>query len=562
MLDDVLGRADELVELAVPAAIPPGAGGLDTAGRYIDIAYTCGLAWRLTGKDAYVDAVRRHIVAVCRAPMGPRGDCLGISEFIFGIAAAYDWCFDAFTPDEREAVRGRLIETLRWGVVCHDEGDWWTDTWINQNHEANGGLVTAALAIADTDADLAMEVLPRALHAMHHGFGWWEPDGAWPEGAGYWARTTIYSVLALAAMRTALGTDFELGAMRGFANTPLFMIAAIAPNDLMACYADCTERRTRMHLPILQWMATRCGRPEYAAYELARVATGKATALNLIWYDPATAIGAPDLPLDLRFRGLVDFVSLRGGWHDRDAIHVWTKGGVNGLNHGHLDLGGFEFDALGERWARDLGVDDYALPGYFDAVPGGRRWSIFRMGSLSHNVPQLDGGNQNQAAAARITLFVPDHDSPRAVVEYSEAYQPAAELARRGYMLVHRRALLVQDDFLLSRACRFTWSMTTDAVVESHGATAVLTLNGKRMHAAILSPAGARFTIASAHRDPPERANAGVSQLQVHVEAAPGPLRVAVLLSPEWSDAGPVPAPDLVPLGRWLGTALAAPRLP
>lgn len=84
------------------------------------------------------------------------------------------------------------------------------------------------------------------------------------------------------------------------------------------------------------------------------------------WY---TAPPAP--PLDRWFRG-VDVVSMRGSW-SANTTFVACKGGDNRSNHAHLDLGTFVMDALGVRWACDLGSDAYTLPGYFDNGPAGRR---------------------------------------------------------------------------------------------------------------------------------------------------------------------------------------------
>jgi len=76
------------------------------------------------------------------------------------------------------------------------------------------------------------------------------------------------------------------------------------------------------------------------------------------------------------------------------------------VNHGQLDLGNFELDALGERWARDLGSDDYNLDGYFDRKPGGKRWNYYRNISQSHNVPLIGGEGQDPAGRAiRLSLF-------------------------------------------------------------------------------------------------------------------------------------------------------------
>ena len=72
------------------------------------------------------------------------------------------------------------------------------------------------------------------------------------------------------------------------------------------------------------------------------------------------------LPLDARYQA-AHLAFFRSAWNDKDAIYVGFKGGDNAANHAHLDLGTFVLDALGQRWAVDLGPDDYDLPGYFES---------------------------------------------------------------------------------------------------------------------------------------------------------------------------------------------------
>jgi len=536
---------------AKPAPVfPPSGPLLFLAGDTLHLVATCGLVWRLTGDAGALDAARRHVLAICAQPPWKRDDFLAIGELAYALALAYDWLRDGLAADEREVLRRYLIDAiLRQGIAAYDEGDWWVDTPINWNHECNGGLVVAALAIADSDPDIARAVIPRAIRWFGYALDGYDPDGGWDEGAGYWGRATIFSVYALAALETAVGHDAGLGARRGFAETARFFMAATGPTGLLAAYADCNERRRRGSLPLMLWMARRYDRPEYAAFELDHAREHGACAEDLFWYRPSGA--TPRIALDQHFRAPGSFVSMRSGNDDRDALYLWTKGGSNQTNHGHLDQGNFELDALGQRWARDLGTDNYGLPGYFDRRPGGRKWTYYRLNSLSHSVPLIDGASQEHAGTARITGFHADRLNPRAVVELSECYKPAAGLARRGVMLVQRRAALIQDEFALARHCRFTWAMTTDAAIVLDGASATLTLGGERLIATILEPAGAVFSQESAERAPPEKPNTGVRRLLVDLARVDGRLRVAVLLSPCWRDGVATPAPPIVPLGRW-----------
>ena len=541
----------QAIALPTTSDLGPPVHSLRYTEKALDLLTTCGLVWRLNRDPASLACAREHLVAICSGPAWSRDNFLAIGELAYALALGYDWLRDGLSATDCELVRRYLVDAiLQQAITAYDEGDWWVDAAINWNHECNGGMIMAALAVADSDPDIARAVIPRALRWLDHALEGYEPDGAWDEGAGYWGRASVYAGYAMAALDSALGTDFGLSERRGYSETARFFLAAIGPTGLLAGYADCEDRRKRVHLPILLWMAKRYNLPEYARCEIDYARSNGIFAAHLWWYRPITS--APVLALDQHFRAPGSFVSLRSSWNDPRAIFVWTKGGNNQVNHGHLDQGTFELDALGQRWARDLGVDDYSLPGYFDRQPGGRRWTYYRMNSLSHSVPLIDGANQQPCAIVRITGFLADAVSPRAIVELSEAYKPAAGLARRGIMLLERRAVVIQDEFTLAKASRFTWAMTTDAALTLTGTTATLSLGGELLVATIIEPAGAVFTEESAERLPPERPNTGVRRLLIDLPKVQGRLRVVVLLAPRWPDGKAVTKLTIVPLGQWI----------
>ena len=246
---------------------------------------------------------------------------------------------------------------------------------------------------------------------------------------------------------------------------------------------------------------------------------------------------------------------LRSAWGDADALWVAVKAGDNQVNHGHLDLGGFELDALGVRWARDLGSDDYNMPGYWEGKGGGRRWTYYRMRSISHSVPLLDGADQDPLATARLTAFHSAADRGHAVVDLTKAYQPAAAKVARGVaLLAGRTAVLVQDEFDLPQPAEVAWGMTTDAAIEVQaGGRAVLTLKGRRLAARIVEPAAAAFSVESARQAAPQKTNEGVSRLVVRLPGRQGPVCVAVLLAPADAMDAAAASVKLVPLDDWEG---------
>ena len=107
---------------------------------------------------------------------------------------------------------------------------------------------------------------------------------------------------------------------------------------------------------------------------------------------------------------------------------VTLKGGSNAASLGHLDLGSFVIDALGQRWAVDPGPDYFNLPEYF----GPLRWTYFRLRTESHNTLLVDGRNQDVSATAPIVGFGDDSYRAFAIADLTAAYRPAVSRARRG----------------------------------------------------------------------------------------------------------------------------------
>jgi hypothetical protein len=516
---------------------------------------TLGLAWRLTGKDAYLQAAQSNLLTVCAFADWNPSHFLDVAEMSNAVGTGYDWLYPALSPETRDTIRAGLIKLgLEEGVKA--EGGWdgsgkkagWVTVDFNWNQVCHGGLTVGALAVADSDPKYAQFLVPNACREMPRALASYEPDGAWPEGPSYWAYATDYTVFALSAMENALGTDFGLGARHGLSHAGMFPVCTDSPIGLMPNFADAGDRHRFDGTPLLFWLGSHYQQPALAAVEARLLAGGRhATPLDLIWYTPA-GDGKLDLPLDQKFGGPVELAVFRSAWSDPDALYAYVKAGYNAVNHGHLDLGSFEFDCLGERWARDLGSDDYNLPGYWGGKQGGSRWQYYRLNSHSHSVPLIDGKDQLVAGRATIAKFNAG-EHPGAVVDLGSAYAGAATGVQRGLALIDQRgALLVQDEFQLAQRAAITWGMTTDAAIALDGASATLTIGGKTMIATLLSPAGAVFTQEGAQPPAPQRQNQGVSRLLVALADQSGSVRIAVRFAPK---GAPAATTAIKPLAEW-----------
>lgn len=84
---------------------------------------------------------------------------------------------------------------------------------------------------------------------------------------------------------------------------------------------------------------------------------------SVFWYNPEVSGGWWDgLPLDHYFSNSTDaWASMRSSWTDNNGVYVAMKAGENSGHQTHNDLDGGDFvlDAMGQRWAGELGSGDY-----------------------------------------------------------------------------------------------------------------------------------------------------------------------------------------------------------
>ena len=516
--------------------------------------YALALAYRWTGDEKYAAKAKENLLQVCAFPDWNPSHFLDTAEMSHAVGVGYDWLHHYLDAPTRSTIKAALIEKgLKPGLEVYAKGGWWTESEYNWNQVCNSGMLIGALAIAETDPNYAERIVPPALKSLPIALKSYGPDGAWGEGPGYWSYATHYTAYGLTALDTALGSTFGLLEIDGLSKAGSFPIYTAGPTGLYLNLADVGERSARRPMPCLFWLARTFHNPLYAYSEHEQLEKRPAQAGHLVWYTARPPARAARRQLDYYFKGPVEVVTMRSAWDDPNALFVGIKAGYNQVNHGHLDLGNFELDALGMRWVRDLGADNYNLPGYWDAKRGGQRWSYYRLNSASHNIPMLGGKDQDPLAKSSFTKVRLEGTDPRAVVDLTDAYDDFAQSVLRGVqMAADRRAVLVQDECELKGPCELLWGVTTDAEITlPKEGIAELTLNGKKLLAEIAAPPGASFRIESAEQSPPQETNKGVKRLVIRLPEARGKVQVAVLFAPVWPKGERVSDVGLRPLAEW-----------
>ena len=449
---------------------------------------------------------------------------LDVAEMTNACAIGYDWLYDYLSAKDRQTVSGAIINLgLRPGLEHLQNRTGFSRLTNNWAQVCNGGLSVGALAIADDDPDLSNRILALAHYAVHPAMQQFlAPDGGCIEGPGYWDYATIYTAYYLAALRTALNTDFGFDTSSGLADAGMFRMEDFGPLGKMFNFADSRERPD--DAPQMFFFAQLFNRPIYTQSERDFVGD-HGSIFNLLWAAKApTSPQRLDAPLDYLFHG-IDTAFFRTSWHDPNAIYIGFKGGNNSASHAHLDLGTFVLDALGQRWAMSPGPDDYNLPGYFDTKK--TRWTYYRLGTAGQNTLLINDANQAIGGTAAIVAFKSSADESYAVADLTRAYVQADQV-RRGIGVFNHSRVLVIDEISLNQPAQITWQMHTRAEIQLHGRQAILRQGGKTLYARLLSPPDATFSSADAKAPPPNAANPGVRKLMVRLHAD-GPVRLTVL---------------------------------
>jgi hypothetical protein len=525
-----------------------------------------GLSWLLSEDERYAERLVDELDSLVsfhdwEHPSAPPEVFLSVAQMGAAVALGTDWAAGYINPIERKRMEAGLhrlilkpgLDRLRVGNFTHSGWPYWPNNW---NIVCNGGITLAALVAREHDPEAA-EALALALDSVKLGFAFYAPEGAWNEGPSYWALATRYAAMMISALEDTATPDGGLSAYAGFSTTGDFVLHTAGPSGVPFNFSDCDDS---IALVPLGWTGTRFNRPQdtwLGWYTLTSTGfsspSSKRLAFSLLWQS-----GPGQSPATLGLRNWdyfpsVEMVAWRSCWDDSEAgrtvpFFAFKAGTIPG-HHTHFDLGTFVYEALGERWAIDLGNDNYGLPGYFEDLLRGR---YYRLSTAGHNTLVIGGVNQPDTASTPLDASGMDDPEPHAIADLSVAYSAPAGSVRRGLRVMGGAALMVRDEIAAWVSADIGWGLHTRATVtlSADGRTALLEQNGRKLEARLLLPASARFTVASAWQPPPQDANTGVSKLSIALPECVGhPERrvVEVLLVPEGTEAGP----DGKPLAHW-----------
>lgn len=318
------------------------------------------------------------------------------------------------------------------GMIRSDVNNW--TPWILSN-------VMAVLLLWETDKHRLADGLARAMRMLDSYLAIIPPDGGCDEGASYWNVAGGALLDCLELLWTATGgraSFYEEPLIQRIGEFPLH--AHIA-GPYYWNFADC-DAMPKLDGEAVYRYGLRIQNEELAILgartlqETPSIFPGDtpefSRVLNRLFHPVPTAPVALKPPADVTLPHLQIWARERAG------IYAAIKGGHNGENHNHNDVGSFLLYVDGKPAVIDLGNMTYTAKTF-----GPERYTLCNTRSCNHNLPVIGGVEQAAGRAYAAGGFVCQQTSVS--LEISGAYP-----AEAGILRLERRAEISQASFVLT----------------------------------------------------------------------------------------------------------------
>jgi hypothetical protein len=484
---------------------------LDKSREALKRIFYLSYAYRITYEMKYVERASKELLAISAFSDWNSSHFLDVAEMTMAAAIGYDWLYYDLSPDSRNIIKNAIVEKgLKPSLLTANNS--WAKGTNNWNQVCNAGMAYGALAVYEDEKELAIRIIERAVSSVTLPMGDYDPDGAYPEGFGYWGYGTSFHVMFICAMEKIFGDKYDLKITPGFMKTAGYLENMTGPTGRPFNYSDCGSGASMD--PAMFWFAKRLDDPSLLWSERYHLINKKPSGDRLL---PAVLIWSAGLTIDKITspdnkiwigQGKNPVALLRSSWNDPDGIFVGLKAGSPSVNHGHMDVGSFVMDAKGERWAMDFGMQDYnslesAGVSLWGMAQNSQRWEVFRYNNFVHNT--LTVNNQLQAVTGK-TLITAYSDQPamiNAVTDITSVYNGQLKKSIRGIAIIDNRYVMVRDEAeTLASETVIRWNLLTSAAVTITGKnSAELVNNGKKLIMKVIEPEN--ITMKTWSTDPP-----------------------------------------------------------
>ena len=488
----------------------------------------------LVEKDAEIlQRIDQEVIAVCRFSDWNPSHFLDVAEMSLAVALALDWTNGRLPNSTIDMAQNALVHKgiLAGGrskpKIVRGDNNW--------NQVCNGGMIAAAIVLAEVQPELAASTINQALDALPNVLKSYLPDGVYPEGSTYWGYGTSFAVVTAAMRESAFGHDFGHYAYPGFKESATFRSLCNAPSGWYFNFADCGDTRSPNGDVTLAWFAAKSGdgaffererflQPPKQMKKLSRLA-----GAGMAWLSQYEERGESQIPTAWKGVGANPIVVLKGRPDDPRQYYVGAKGGRATTSHGNMDAGAFVFELSGVRWVVDPGNQSYhALEktgfNLWGKSQDSQRWTLLTKNNYGHSTLTVNGELFLANQYAPLIDFK-DGSAPEATFDLTPVYGENLERATRRFMKDGPSSLVIEDCLEMSDTTeKVTWQLVTTSEVNIREGGADLLNDGKRLRLDILSHPGLKVSIVSLYPPPLklERRIKGLKRLEIDIPVSLG----------------------------------------
>jgi len=471
---------------------------LDKSREALKRIFYLSYSWRMTSDTRFLNRAEKEMLAVSAFSDWNPSHFLDVAEMTMAVSIGYDWCYNGLSEESRKIVKEAILEKgLKPSLDSKNNS--WLNATHNWNQVCNAGMTFGALAIYDEEKELAGSLIVRATSSIKLPMEDYQPDGAYPEGYGYWGYGTSFNIMFLSAMEKAFGSEYGLTINEGFFKTAEYLANMTGSTGNSFNYSDAGSGGSLQ--PAMFWLGNRLSDlsllwSERYMLQNKSLTNDRLLPAIMIW-SAGTSVNEITPPVKKLWvgQGKNPVALMRSSWTEKDAVYVAIKGGSPSVNHGHMDVGSFIMEARGERWAMDFGMQDYnsletAGVDLWNMKQNSQRWDVFRYNNLAHNTLTLNNQLQVVGGYAKINSYSETDGMINAVTDISSLYSGLLNKALRGIAIVDNNYVTVRDEVETSNSeTVIRWNMVTSATVSiTDNNTAILTKNGKKLELKVKEP--------------------------------------------------------------------------
>ena len=496
----ILEECNRLITVSISERILEGRRLLGVSREALHRVFYLSYAFRMTGESKYAERAEKEMLAISTFSDWNPSHFLDVAEMTMALAIGYDWLYNHLSPASREIIKSAIL-TKGIDPSFNSQNNGWLQATHNWNQVCNAGISYGALAIFEDAPELTKMIINRAVESIKLPMNEYAPDGAYPEGYGYWDYGTSFNVMFLAAIEKIWKTNYALIQTPGFMKTAAYIANMTGPTGLCFNYAD-NGLDGNMH-PAMFWFAARTNdksvlwnQRKYMESD-RRFTRDRLLPAVMVW-GSAIRIAGIVQPKELMWvgKGEMPVALMRTSWTDPKAIYVGFKGGRASTNHAHMDAGSFIMEADGVRWASDFGPQDYNSletrgVDLWNRQQNSQRWQVFRYNNFVHNTLTVNNQLHVVDGAADIISWSSTSDFMNAISDMSKVFEGQLSKSFRGIAIVNGQYVAVRDEVTATdKETALRWTMMTAAEAKIAGKNTIeLKKDGKKLKIEVAAPA-------------------------------------------------------------------------